>query len=44
VLMAKAARVYAVAVPGGYPNHEALRAAMPDLHAEDLASAIDALL
>ena len=30
VQMAKAAGVYAVAVPGGYPNHAALAAARPD--------------
>jgi phosphoglycolate phosphatase-like HAD superfamily hydrolase len=43
VLMAKAANVYAVAVPGPYPNRDELRAAGADLHAEDLASAIQAL-
>jgi HAD superfamily hydrolase (TIGR01549 family) len=30
IAMAKAAGVYAVAVPGGYPNREALLAAQPD--------------
>lgn len=44
VLMAKAANVYAVAVPGAYPNRDALRDAMPDLHADDLAGAVEALI
>jgi len=44
VLMARAANVFAVAVPGAYPNREALRAAGPDAMADDLASAIAALL
>jgi HAD superfamily hydrolase (TIGR01509 family) len=43
VLMAKAANVYAVAVPGAYPNREALAAAGADVIAEDLAGAIEAL-
>jgi HAD superfamily hydrolase (TIGR01509 family) len=30
VMMARAARVFAVAVPGGYPNRDALLAARPD--------------
>jgi pyrophosphatase PpaX len=44
VLMAKAASVYAVAVPGAYPNREALHAAGADVIAEDLARAVDALV
>jgi pyrophosphatase PpaX len=43
VMMAKAASVYAVAVPGAYPNREALAAAGADVIAEDLARAVDAL-
>lgn len=44
VLMAKAANVFAVAIPGGYPNHEPLQAAPADLRAGDLASAIQKLI
>ena len=44
VLMAKAANVYAVAVPGAYPNRDALAAAGADVIAEDLARAVDALM
>ena len=44
VLMAKAARVFSVAVPGAYPNREALLAANPDLVARDLADAVQRLL
>lgn len=44
VLMAKAANVYAVAVPGAYPNREALAAAGADVIAEDLTRAVDALV
>ena len=44
VMMAKAANVYAVAVPGAYPNREALAAAGADVIAEDLARAVDALV
>jgi HAD superfamily hydrolase (TIGR01509 family) len=44
VLMAKAANVYAVAVPGAYPNRDALAAAGADVIAEDLARAVDALV
>lgn len=46
ILMAKAARVRAIAVPGGYPNEEALRAARPDAFADslrDVAACIFAL-
>ena len=44
VLMAKAAHVYAVAVPGAYPNRDALHAAGADVIAEDLARVVDALV
>lgn len=44
VLMARAANVFAVAVPGPYPNREALAAAGADVIAEDLARAVDALV
>ncbi len=44
VLMAKAAGVFAVAVPGAYPNREALLSAGPDALADDLAGVIAALL
>lgn len=40
VMMARAANVFAVAVPGAYPNPDALRAAGADAVVEDLASAI----
>ncbi|HEX5134204.1 MAG TPA: HAD-IA family hydrolase, partial [Thermoanaerobaculia bacterium] len=42
--MARAAGVYSVAIPGAFPNREALRAAAPDLLAETLLNAIRALL
>ena len=44
VEMARAAGVYAVGIPGGFPNREALRAAAPELMADDLASAVAHLL
>jgi pyrophosphatase PpaX len=44
VAMARTAGVYAVGIPGGFPNREALRAAGPDLLAEDLAEAVSALV
>jgi HAD superfamily hydrolase (TIGR01509 family) len=44
VMMARAANVFAVAVPGPYPNRAALRAAGADAVVEDLASAIETLL
>ncbi len=44
VLMAKAAGVFAVAVPGAYPNREALLSAGPDALADDLAGVAAALL
>jgi phosphoglycolate phosphatase-like HAD superfamily hydrolase len=42
--MARAAGVYAVAIPGAFPNREQLRAAGPDLFSEDLLNAVRALL
>lgn len=44
VQMARAAGVYAVGVPGGFPNREALEAAGPDLLAESLEAAVGELL
>jgi pyrophosphatase PpaX len=44
VEMARAAGVFSVGVPGGFPTHHAVRAASPDLHAEDLLNAIRTLL
>jgi HAD superfamily hydrolase (TIGR01549 family) len=44
IMMARAARVFSVAVPGGYPNRPALEAAAPDLFAETLGGAISRLL
>ncbi len=44
VMMAKAAGVYSVAIPGGFPNRAALAAAGPDLFAGDLVVAIGRLL
>jgi len=44
VQMARAARVYSVAVPGAFPNREALRSARPDFWAERLDDAVEALL
>src|SRR5258705_8206247 len=43
VLMAKAAGVFAVAVPGAYPNREALLGAQPDAIAEDLRGVIESI-
>jgi HAD superfamily hydrolase (TIGR01549 family) len=42
--MARAAGVYAVGVPGGFPNRAALAASAPDLMAPDLEGAVTALL
>jgi HAD superfamily hydrolase (TIGR01509 family) len=39
VLMARAAGVYAVGIPGGFPNREALAASAPDLLAPSLEAA-----
>lgn len=44
VEMARAAGVYAVGVPGGFPNREALRLARPDVLAVDLDEALTGLL
>jgi pyrophosphatase PpaX len=44
VAMAKAAGVFAVGVPGGFPNREGLAAAAPDLFAPTLDAALDSLL
>lgn len=44
VLMARAAGVTAVAIPGGFPNREALEASPWDLLADDLAEAVDRCL
>ena len=44
VEMARAAGVFSVAVPGGFPNRDALRGARPDLWAERLADAVEALV
>lgn len=44
VLMTRAAGAFAVAIPGGFPNHEALAASAPDAHAESLAAAVALLL
>lgn len=44
VEMAKSARVFAVGVPGTFPNREALVASSPDLLAPDLAAAMTHLI
>ena len=44
VTMAKAAGVFAVGIPGGFPNRDALAASEPDLLAESLDAAIDHVL
>lgn len=44
VAMAKAAGAFAVGVPGGFPNREALAASRPDVLAPSLAEALQALL
>jgi len=44
VLMARAAGVFAVGVPGGFPNRSALEAAKPQLFSTDLLSAVERLL
>lgn len=43
IQMARATGVFAVAVPGGYPNRAALAAAGADLFAESLPAALDVL-
>ena len=44
VEMARAASVFTVGIPGGFPNREALARSEPDLAADDLTDAIDRLL
>jgi HAD superfamily hydrolase (TIGR01549 family) len=44
VLMTQAAGGFAVAIPGGFPNHEALEAARPDAQAASLGDAVALLL
>jgi HAD superfamily hydrolase (TIGR01509 family) len=44
VAMARAAGVFAVGIPGGFPNREALAASAPDLLAPSLGAALDRLL
>lgn len=44
VAMAKAAGVFAVGIPGSFPNRDSLAAAAPDLLAPSLDAAVDALL
>ena len=43
IAMARAAGVYSIAVPGGYPNREALLASRPDRFAESLRDILGAL-
>lgn len=43
VAMAKAAGVFSIAIPGGYPNRESLQAAQPDVMAASLRDAIQIL-
>ncbi|MGH9367157.1 MAG: HAD family hydrolase [Thermoanaerobaculia bacterium] len=44
VEMARAAGVFSVGVPGGFPNREALKSARPDLWAAGLSEAVGQLL
>ena len=44
VRMTKAAGAFAIAIPGGFPNHEALTASHPDAHAASLGDAVALLL
>ena len=44
VAMARAAGVFAVGIPGGFPNRGALAASEPDLLAPSLDDALDRLL
>jgi HAD superfamily hydrolase (TIGR01549 family) len=44
VEMARAASVFAVGIPGGFPNREALLASRPDRVAASLAEAVEELL
>jgi HAD superfamily hydrolase (TIGR01549 family) len=41
IAMARAAGVYSIAVPGGYPNRDALLAASPDAFAESIRAVVD---
>ena len=43
IAMARAAGVYAIAVPGGYPNRDALVAAQPDAFTESLREILDVI-
>jgi phosphoglycolate phosphatase-like HAD superfamily hydrolase len=42
--MAKAAGAFAVGIPGGFPNRQALTASAPDLLVPSLDAAVEALL
>ncbi len=44
VVMARAAGAFAVGIPGGFPNREALAASSPDILAPSLDEAVKALL
>jgi HAD superfamily hydrolase (TIGR01549 family) len=44
VEMSRSAGVFAVGIPGGFPNRDGLVASRPDLLAEDLAAAVAALV
>lgn len=44
ILMARAASVYTVGIPGGFPNRQALVASAPDLLAPSLDAALQELL
>jgi phosphoglycolate phosphatase len=44
VEMARAAGVFSIGIPGGFPNREALAASKPDLLAGSLSEAVEALL
>jgi HAD superfamily hydrolase (TIGR01509 family) len=44
VEMTKAAGGFAIAIPGGFPNHEALEASRPDARAASLEEAVGVLL
>jgi phosphoglycolate phosphatase len=44
VYMARAAGVYSVGIPGGFPNRQALEASAPDALVRDLGAAVDHLL
>jgi len=44
VTMAKAAGAYAVGIPGGFPNQQALAASAPDLLVPSLDAAVEALI